>query len=181
MKIDEWLQECAPVAAASLLPPAVAAELEALEKQLPRPAPSGLRQWLAVHNGQSSNGPFLGLIDGWHLLPAGSIGETHATFNRLLDEGDFDEFEADGDGRVKPEWWNKGWIPFAEGPGGDYLCIDMDPDEGGNAGQVIRFWHDDGDRKVRARNLTRLFEEFLEDLRDGSYQVSGRGGLIPTP
>jgi molybdopterin molybdotransferase len=71
------------------------------------------------------------------LLPCENIAEWWRTMAGLQDGGDFEDLEAEGDGGVKSDWWNKRWIPILEGPDGDLLCIDMDPDEGGVEGQVI--------------------------------------------
>ncbi|MHC8969851.1 SMI1/KNR4 family protein [Priestia aryabhattai] len=37
--------------------------------------------------------------------------------------------------------------------GGDDICIDLDPAEGGKNGQIITFWHDWAQREVIADSL----------------------------
>jgi cell wall assembly regulator SMI1 len=61
-----------------------------------------------------------------------------------LDGGEFEDFEdVEPVGPVKGEfWWNPLWIPIATNGGGDDICIDLDPAEGGKVGQIITFWHD---------------------------------------
>jgi cell wall assembly regulator SMI1 len=95
----------------------------------------------------------------------------------LMDGGDFDDREAEGEGGVKSDWWNKRWVPFLEGGDGNCLCVDMDPDVDGAEGQVIEFWHADNDRSVVAKSLAGFLSSFARDLVDDQYDVSERGGL----
>jgi cell wall assembly regulator SMI1 len=52
------------------------------------------------------------------------------------------------------------WIPFAKDFGGNFLCIDLDPDVGGTPGQVIELVFDESRRKVVSSSL----KEFLASL-----------------
>jgi cell wall assembly regulator SMI1 len=176
-KIDAWLKANAPLALADLRLPATPDALAALERSLGFPVPADLRVWLSVHDGQPPDS-LLGMLDGWIFLGAGQIAAAHRTFTDLLDAGEFEGRPTRSrDGLAKAAWWCAGWVPFLEGPGGDYLVIDTDPAESGEAGQVVTFWHDDGDRKVKAEGLPALMTEFLEDLEGEQYEVTRKGGL----
>src|SRR5262249_20567480 len=135
-----------------------------------------LKELLQLHDGQHEE-TRRGLIEGWILLGCEGIGGTSRGLAKLTDEGDFEDLVAEGDGNVKGDWWNKAWIPFLESPGGDYLCIDMDPDEGGEQGQIIEFRHDDETRSVRAGSLAALLEEFAAELEDDRYSVDEKGRI----
>ncbi|WP_349294132.1 SMI1/KNR4 family protein [Lysinibacillus sp. Bpr_S20] len=90
----------------------------------------------------------------------------------LLERNEFDDFESvEAIGPVKTEsWWNVKWIPFAESTSGDLLCIDLDPANGGEVGQIITFWHDWKQRKVIAPNLESFIYETLTTLNSEKYQ-----------
>jgi cell wall assembly regulator SMI1 len=76
-------------------------------------------------------------------------------------EDDFDE-GIDPDRGVRAKWFHDKWLPIADNGGGDLLCIDLDPANGGRVGQIVEFRHADADRKRVARNLI----EFLTHLED---------------
>jgi len=184
-KIEKWLDENAPASLASLQPPASAEPIADLEKQLGLPLagpggklPGELKESLLVHNGAKAEGSaFWGLVEGWMLLSCEGIASWWRTMAELQDGGDFNDCEAEGDGEVKSDWWNRRWIPILEGPGGDLLCIDMDPDECGTEGQVIRFLHDEPDREVCETSLESLLRKFVVDLENGDYMVTRKGSL----
>jgi len=176
-KIDAWLQKNAPKAHASLCPGATDAALDDLDRALGFAAPAELREHLSIHDGQPPDA-LLGTLDGWILLGARSIGRAHGTFGDLLRRGDFNRRTAENeDGKVKAVWWSDRWIPFAVGPGGDYLVVDLDPTEEGSPGQIVTFWHADGDRDVRADSLSALLDEFAEQIEAGEYTLAKNGGI----
>jgi cell wall assembly regulator SMI1 len=177
-QIDAWLQANAPKVFATLQPGASSQTLDQLESRLGFPISAELRDHLAVHDGQPSD-TLLGLLHGWIFLGSDSIAGCHATFARLLREGDLDRPGKSRDGAVKPVWWSDRWIPLVEGPGGDYLCIDMDPAGLGRVGQVITFWHAEPFRRVEASSLGELLARFLRDLGEDVYEVTRNGGLWP--
>ena len=176
-RIEAWLGENAPRALADLRPPATPQALAALEDGLGMPVPADLREWLSIHDGQPPDS-LVGLLDGWIFLGADQVAAAHRTFTGLLAAGDFDGRPASSrDGLARAVWWSGRWVPFLEGPGGDYLVVDTDPAENGEEGQVVTFWHDYGARKVRAESLTALMQTFLDDLEAGTYEVTRKGGL----
>ena len=177
-QIDAWLRVNAPKAFATLQPGASSQTLDELETRLGFPIPAELREHLVIHDGQPKD-TLLGLLHGWIFLNSDSIAECHATFARLLREGYLDRPGKSRDGAVKPVWWSERWVPFLEGPGGDYLCFDMDPTESGQVGQIITFWHAEPFRKVEARSLADLLARFVRDLHDNVYEVKRKGGLWP--
>jgi cell wall assembly regulator SMI1 len=63
-------------------------------------------------------------------------------------------------GPVRPVPASTGWIPFAKDFGGNFLCLDLDPELGGNPGQVIEVAYDDSRLQVVAPSLV----AFLADL-----------------
>jgi cell wall assembly regulator SMI1 len=176
-KIEAWLERWSPNARKSLRPGASDEALAALGQRLGFELPGELREHLEVHDGQDLAAD-CGLLNGWIFLSCDRIERSHRIVTTLLKNGDFRKNQAmSKDGLVKPVWWSERWIPFLEGPRGDMMCVDMDPAEGGEPGQIITFWKAEGDRKVRARDLESLLEQFAADLRGGKYAVDEDGGL----
>jgi len=175
-KIERWLKAKSPAALASFRGPASPEELAKLEKDLGFPVPAELREFLAVRNGQAPES-LCGTLRGWIFLGAAGIGKFAKTMARLKSAGDFEDQQARGDGKVKSDWWNERWVPFLESPGGDYLCVDMDPDANGKACQIIEFCHDYEKRSVEAGSLEELLKEFGEDLEGDNYTVEDDGNL----
>ncbi|WP_332455118.1 SMI1/KNR4 family protein [Burkholderia ubonensis] len=54
---------------------------------------------------------------------------------------------------IRGDWYNLKWIPLTHNGSGDHLCVDLDPDEGGRIGQVIRVWHDSPERELVAKGV----------------------------
>ncbi len=82
-------------------------------------------------------------------------------------------------GHVRAQYWNRRWIPFALlGGASDFYCLDLDPPDGGTAGQVIRVSAKNWERTVIAPDLTTYFDELAAKLRDGRLVVVD--GVIKT-
>jgi cell wall assembly regulator SMI1 len=118
---------------------------------------------LEVVNGQNPSNPVL--FQRFSLFSTSEIIANYTLMNEdvvpdLLDSGvDLDEGESEGP--VKPQIWNKSWIPFA-GDGGNFVCLDGDPDEGGDVGQVFIWWRDGSANQW----LTNNYRIWLEQLID---------------
>ena len=126
------------------------------------------------HDGQDPYA-FVSTIDGCRLMSCAAAAKAWSTLGELLDSGDLAQPAESKDGKVKPVWWNKRWLPFADA-GGDMLCLDLDPAPGGTVGQVLRFYHDEGWRDSLAPSL----EAFLE--RVGSPKpIPWRSGPLESP
>jgi cell wall assembly regulator SMI1 len=76
--------------------------------------------------------------------------------------------------RAESEWMERsgpvrahspGWIPFAKDFGGNFLCLDLDPESGGTRGQIIEVAYDDSRIRVVASGLAELLEDRLRRLR----------------
>ena len=177
-RIEAWLKENAPKALATLQPPATDAQIAELEKALGMALPPDLLASLEIHDGQTNPSQWIGLMNGWRLMSCQEIARFSKTMARLMADGDFEGMEAEGDGcQVKSDWWNRSLIPFMESGDGNYLCLDMDPDEDGQKGQVITFWHDEPEREVDEPNLHSFLKQFIYDFEAGQYHVTDRGGL----
>lgn len=73
-------------------------------------------------------------------------------------------YDCEPSGPIKgDEWWRLGWIPFCGDGGGDHLCVDLDPADGGTVGQVISMWHDMPNRDLTGTSLTDFIEIIAAD------------------
>jgi cell wall assembly regulator SMI1 len=60
-----------------------------------------------------------------------------------------------------------GWIPFARDSAGNFLCVDVDPDQGGSIGQVIEVAYDDGRLRVLASSLADYLDTLVARVSAG--------------
>jgi cell wall assembly regulator SMI1 len=141
---------------------ATEAKIAELEAKLGVTLPADFRASYLLVNGQKDEGE--GLIpaedpsdEGYDLVPLPAILGEWQSWVSLLDINEFQGRTSSPDPGVRDDWWHRGWIPFASNGGGDSLCIDLAPAEGGTVGQVISMSHETGDRPILAKS----FAEFL--------------------
>jgi cell wall assembly regulator SMI1 len=176
-ELEGWFAQHAPRAKEVLLPPATTDDIAGLEKTVGVSLPPELRSLLQLHNGQDPHA-FVSTIDGCRLCSCQAAGKAWSTLGELLDAGDLDQPAESRDGKVKPVWWNKRWIPFADA-GGDLLCFDLDPGPSGAVAQVIRFHHDESWREQLALTLEAFLSDYLRRLQAGRYKLARTGGIQP--
>lgn len=95
------------------------------------------------------------------LLPIKQIQDDWTMLKELLDMGEFAGEKTTPDPGVQNQWWSAGWVPFVSDGGGNYLCVDLTPADGGTIGQVLCFSHDSGNRKLIARSVAEFLEKLL--------------------
>jgi cell wall assembly regulator SMI1 len=123
-----------------------------------------LTSYLRIHDGQDGR---FDLIVPWQLLSVESIESEIELMNETF--RDREDEEIDAIGPVKPVLWNRAWIPFASDGAGNLLCIDLDPDDGGDDGQVIQWAADPPYVEVIAPSLQGWLEAFALDLERDLY------------
>ncbi|MGR6342607.1 SMI1/KNR4 family protein [Priestia megaterium] len=156
-EFEQWLKINRPEVLGTLNEAATESQIAEVEQKMGLKFPQNLRELLMIHNGQQDE--YVAAIDNYLLLPLDEIVYTWQTLKELLDGGEFEDFEeVEPVGPVKKEfWWNPRWIPIATNGGGDDICIDLDPAEGGKIGQIITFWHDWEQREVISNSLEEWF------------------------
>lgn len=75
-------------------------------------------------------------------------------------------FSSEPEKAIKCQYTNSKWIPIAHDHEGNYIGVDLDPDEEGKVGQVIDFGRDENDKVVLADSISELFELILENQED---------------
>jgi cell wall assembly regulator SMI1 len=137
-------------------------KLAALEAKIGVQLPADFRASYLLVNGQDDGEdgifpPEDALDEGYNLYPLKGILGEWSSWVQLTESGEFNGRNSSPDPGVRSDWWHRGWIPFATNGGGDSLCIDMAPADGGTVGQVISMSHESGDRPILAKS----FAEFL--------------------
>lgn len=173
-RIERWLKAHAPAILADMRPGASPAEIRATEEQLGCTFPEPVREWFATHDGTAS----CALLEYWDLYSLAEVVAAWKTMKALYDDGTFAEFESDPIGPIRTEWWHPAWVPLTGEPGGNHLCLDLAPADGGSVGQVISWVHDDSVREVVAPTFGAWFEQLADGLEAGAYKVDGEGVLV---
>lgn len=102
--------------------------------------------------------------------------------NELVEIGQFADRTPRSETGIANDWWNSGWIPFASNGGGDYLCVDTSPADGGNVGQVISHSHETGEHRLLAASLLDYLQSLAGQLADGKYEFDETFGVrLPVP
>lgn len=141
------------------------ADIQAAEAATGSKFPADLRHLLSRLAG--SNSQFA--LPGWELFEPARIADEWGVWEDLrrtqfVPEG----YDCEPNGPIKgDEWWRLGWIPFCGDGGGNHLCVDLDPAEGGALGQVISMWHDMANRDLIAPSLTDFIEIIATDAEAG--------------
>ena len=164
---EGWLNKNFKAGFNDLNLPATDNEITQLEAAISTSLPQDFKAFLKIHNGQMSKAGWL--IDGSELLSSERIADEWGVWNGLLSGGDFEGITSEPDTGIKNDWWNPKWIPFTYDGSGNHLCLDLDPAEAGNIGQVISMWHDDGERKIIAHSFAAWFQQYIDDLQSGKY------------
>lgn len=170
--IIEWLEQHATSLADKLHGPADPDAIRRTETEIGVAFTDDLRQSFLIQDGRDYGDDELNLFptppDGiadmaFCLLPVVEIAAEWEVWRDLIDIGEFEGIVSKPDAGIRDCWWSKGWIPVAGNGGGDFICVDMDPAEGGCVGQVICAWHDSENRQ----NLAPSWAAFLDSIASG--------------
>jgi cell wall assembly regulator SMI1 len=179
-----WVSEHAPGVQRTIRPGLTAAELADFEQSLGIELPENLRLLYRRLDGQEHWGE--SLLPA--LLPALQPLIIMSSSVVVTDRRDRLAFVRDvpaisqtpyrATGPVKPVYWNPFWIPVGADGGAGTLVVDLDPPEGGQAGQVIAAWDDHDERVVLYDGLLPLFETVLEGIETGRYGYKNGYGIV---
>jgi len=176
--IVEWVKQNAPRIASDLQHRgATNAEIDAVEKRLGVQFPDALRDLYRLCAGGEGSDLFPSLEEedmGFGLIP---IEDITSCWGGEEDYGVGPEDVTTEPG-IRAAYWDKSWIPFADNGGGDYFCVDMNPAEGGTAGQVIYWGHEELTRQMVAPSLTALVQQLAQGLASGKYTYDEDSGIV---
>ena len=177
--IEFWIEVNAPHLLNYLAPPATIQEIEHAESRLNITFSEAFKDFYTIHNGQIDESE--SLICGQAILSLERIVDEWQKWTELLTQGEFNEdgeiSVSDPDPGVKNDWWNIKWIPVTSNGCGDNFCIDMDPAQGGNVGQIISMWHDAGWRELKGNSFEEWIIQYANDLTKGKYVYEDRLGI----
>ena len=176
-KIENWLKTNAAGIYESLNTGASNEDFEELEDLINKKLPESFKAFYRRHDGQSPMSE--GLIDAEELLCIKRIMEEWEVWKELDDKGVFDDSVSDADAGVREDWWNPLWIPITYDGSGNHYCLDLNPDEGGKKGQIIRIWHDSAERELIADSFEEWMNNYADDLEGGNFVYSDEwGGIV---
>jgi cell wall assembly regulator SMI1 len=176
-QLTEALARVDPTIVDDLHPAADDAAIERLRAGLTVPLPSEMEALYRANNGEGRLG--LGRESavelfwvsepthvhgrvGYYFMPIDGVDGVIADFRSVTaphEDADWEEHH----GPVRPA--SDRWIPFAKDFGGNFLCIDLDPDVGGTPAQVIELVFDESRRKVISSSLEQFLAGLLSQAR----------------
>ena len=176
--LDDQYPELADTLNWGIQPP----DLAHLELQLGFALPPAVRDSYLIVDGQeaeSSAGCSEGLFFGLTLLPFEDVVEEWRFWREVDDDpatGANTELREDmrsiPPGWIRREYSQRGWLPLVADKAGNYIGIDMNPDERGSVGQVIIFGRDFDTKVAMWRGegeggWARWLASFVEELESG--------------
>jgi len=167
-RIDASLTEQDEYATENFPPGATPDAIARLEAELGIALPDDVRAGLAYRDGTDQ----ATLVEGtWSLLSVAEIRHSWGWMKTSHDAGEFAKHDESvrNEAGVKRAWWAPRWIPIATDHGGDYVVVDLDPDTGGHAGQLVRVFRDYEVRRVIAPSFAEWMATLASELDGGKY------------
>jgi cell wall assembly regulator SMI1 len=178
-RFENWLCERTPVFCRwPLAPGASEAEVEAFESVIGAKLPDDVRQSYLRHNG-SAGVRLLSVVGEGKWVTLEEAAKCWEFFQKIPPDLEAEEDRNTPLGPMKKVASSAGWIPISDNSGGDHLCVDLDPAEGGNIGQLFSYWHEYGAWRLVAPSFTVFLERLLGHLDQGKYAINDEGQLAP--
>lgn len=159
-RVDKWLRDNRADYYSSLLPGTTNEAIAELEERFSLRLPDDFRTLYRWRNGQPAK-EFASFQDNRMFASLNDISKTKDMLDGMIGY-DFED----------PKWWRRSWVPFLANGGGDHLCIDLAAEDGGNPGQLIAFWHDDGDRDIEHPSLVDWLRDLVLSMEGGTLELA---------
>lgn len=140
-------------------------ELKAAEEKMNIMLPEDFKKFYRGFNGQNEYAD--ALFDTFFLCSLKQLLYFWDAFK--FNEEDFLQIPAEAEPGIKNVWGCALWVPFAATADGHCLCLDFEPAEGGNAGQVITFWYNSPERELVAPSFKAFIVDFVANIKNGTY------------
>lgn len=135
-----------------------------VESRLGFELPQPMKESYRVHNGTAE----CWLVHYDQLQAIGELPGLRIRFEEMLSRWN-ELVPSEVEGRIKPDWWNRHWIPVTGEGVDDSIQVDLDPAPGGKRGQVIYWSHEVGPARVLADDFGQWIERIADDLEAGEY------------
>jgi cell wall assembly regulator SMI1 len=176
---ENWLYEQTPVFCHwPLAPGASEEEVQVLENKIGARLPDDIRQSYLRHNG-SAGVNLLSVVGEGKWVTVGEATEHWQFFQDIRPDLEDAGYLETPKGPMKKVHISPGWIPISDNEGGDHLCVDLDPAEGGTVGQLFSYWHEYGAWRFVAPSFAAFLERLIRHLELGKYAFNDRGQLAP--
>lgn len=169
IRLHKLLAAKSPLLLASLKPGATEQQIAQLETAIGQRLPDDLHRSLRRHDGQNRTGPIVGTLipDGYWLLDLEEMQSTWNEHRAITEEVGSERDPQTPNPGVKPHFLHPAWIPVADDIGGNSYCVDLDPGDGGAAGQIIFFDHEKDNPTVVAASFEAWMTKFAADIESG--------------
>ena len=178
-RFENWLCEYVPVFCRwPLAPVASERDLQVFERTISAKLPTDVRQSYLRHNG-SAGVRLLSVVGEGEWVTLTEAARHWTFFQEIRPDLEAGGFLETPKGPMKKVHISAGWIPISDNSGGDHLCVDLDPAEGGKVGQLFSYWHEYGAWRIVAPSFTVFLERLLNHLARGRYAINKQGQLAP--
>lgn len=164
--IRKWMNNNHPSLLFGFSNPASKEQIKTSELQLHCELPEDYKAFLNIHNGQVSDTE--PMVRFSSLMPIEKVVKSHKELLELFD--DEDEPPSIPDEEIQPLPFSKSWIPIGNFQR-NYLCIDMEPSEKGNVGQIILIMTDNPYYELISKNFTEFLSLYFEQLQTGEIEI----------
>lgn len=166
--IDAWLEREHPERRREFAPGATTEQLAAAQAALGVQLPEEYTRFLALHDGQEPGAP---MVEAASLLPLAEVVRRRAIVSDLFPARATIP-DAEVDREVRALEWSEGWIPIGvSARGRDLLCVDLDPSEHGQRGQIILVVLDDDVRALVAPGFAELSSRYFAEVQTGEIDL----------
>ena len=184
-RIASWLQSNAPAVLERFQAPVTLEQLDTLAAQLNVALPDDFKAFYSIINGTAPDRDSSGIFpscDEWDDMAFGPLAleqivQEWEMQKELLESGNFVDLKPNSSEGIASDWWNVGWIPFADNGGGDYYCVDMAPTDAGTKGQIITHSHESGEHKLLATSLTDYLNDLANSLDASAFEYDDDDGI----
>lgn len=183
-RIAHWLAAHAPrIINENLNPGATESQLANLEGLIGKPLPDDYKDLYRRYNGLDDEGENVGnFFYGLTFIPLAEVEVNYQYRVRATETGPLQKahFAVKSDRAERPQWLTLGFDGSHV-----WLCLDLDPAEGGTHGQVILLDEEGETAFVVADSVGALLLDFARDLEAGRYSLEpeaaeeGQDYLLP--
>jgi cell wall assembly regulator SMI1 len=175
---ENWLAKNAPEINEDLNEGCSLKQLIEAENEIGLKFPQSFKDFYLIHNGQK-NKDYFGFFYGVSFLPLEKIVEEWRMWSGIIDEHgeegmkeNFDDFQFSFvPDKLKAQYANKKWIPFAVFMDSNYLGLDFDPEVNGKVGQVINFGREEEQKTVLANSFEEFINWYISELERENYLI----------